>query len=285
MPVQLSPPGDGHQQERASGPCLRYLAYMTSYPQPGQQASRGPSKAWTVVAVAAFAVGLALTGFFVWKAVANAPTSPQTLGTGLVRLDDEGLTIYASRPVPDATCEAKNSSGEDVPLARPSGSENITINSTTWYVVLRSAEPVPAGDYAVSCVDDGQATFAAGPRSTVVGFVLAIFGAIGSLLVFVLIGVALLVVAGVKRRRANRPPPASTFPGGPASGHEPPGRTFPTSPPQPGQPRPTNQPWQPGQPGPSDQPWQPGQPGPSDQPWQPGQPGPTDQRWNRPQDR
>lgn len=210
---------------------------MTSYPQSGVPASPGPSqgapggpapgpsRAWTVVAVGLLAMGLVLTGFFLWKAIDNRPGTPKPITAGPVRLDREGLTVYASQPMLQASCQATDSNGTAIPLSRPLGSETITINSKSWYVVLRSVEPVPSGQYSVSCASASAATFGVGPRSSVLGFVGAIFGAIGSFLFFGLAGVLILVIAGVKRRRAKAT--AATFaaptpyrhPGNPLAGH------------------------------------------------------------------
>ena len=194
---------------------------MTSYP--GQPAT-APRRILTWLAVASFVVALLLTGYFVWRIVETAPRTPHPIGSGPVALDKEGLTIYASIPVLAARCEAKDSNGADVPLKRPAGSETIGINSETWYVVARSVDKVPPGSYAVDCPDDeSSAVYAVGPRSSVVGFVVAIFGAIGSLLVFGMIGVILLIVSAIKNRRATRPP--TTFP--PPGQQYNPGNTFP----------------------------------------------------------
>jgi hypothetical protein len=46
----------------------------------------------------------------------------------------------------------------------------------------------------------------------VLGFVGAIFGAIGSFVILGIAGALVLVISGLKRRRANRPP-SNTFPG------------------------------------------------------------------------
>jgi hypothetical protein len=169
---------------------------------------------WTWVGVGLLVLAVVLTGFFIWKVVETLPRTPQPIGAGSVHLDQEGLTIYSSQPVLPPACEATDSTGADVPLKRPSGSETITINSKNWYVVSRSAEPVPAGDYSVSCTDrETNATYAVGPRSSVLGFVGAIFGAIGSFVILGIAGVLVLVISGLKRHRANRPP-SNTFPGG-----------------------------------------------------------------------
>jgi hypothetical protein len=202
---------------------------MTSYPQPGPLKPAGPSQTWTWVGVGILVLAVVLTGFFVWKVVETLPRTPQPAGAGPVHLDQDGLTIYSSQPVLPPACEAKDSTGADVQLKRPSGSETITINSKTWYVVSRSAEPVPAGDYSVSCTDsETKATYAIGPRSSVLGFVGAIFGAIGSFVILGIAGVLILVISVLKRRRANHPP-GNTFPGGgtpyPQGGNPYPGST------------------------------------------------------------
>ena len=194
---------------------------MTSYP--GQPTA--PKKTLTWLAIASFVLGLVLTAFFVWRIVETVPQSPRSIENGSVHLDEEGLKIYSSEPVLPPECEAKDANGSDVPLERPNGSETITVNGETWYLVGQSVDPVPAGDYVVSCTDDETAaTYAAGPRTSVVSFVVSILGAIGSFLLFFILGTILLVVGAVKRRRAARP--GNTFPtypppGGP--GYPPPG--------------------------------------------------------------
>jgi hypothetical protein len=214
---------------------------MSTYP--GQAPRKKKTLTW--LAIACFLVGLGLTGFFTYRIVATAPRSPEPIGAGVVQLDKEGLTIYVPVPVPTPPCTAKDSGGADVPLEEPTGSEQITVNSETWYVVARSVDPVPAGEYSISCTDDETAaTYAAGPRMSVVAFVVSIFGAIGSFLIFFGLGVVLLTVGAVKNRRRNRP--GDTFlgsgpggPGGPGGGpgqgapgnYPPPGSTFPAQPP------------------------------------------------------
>ncbi|TCN44241.1 hypothetical protein EV644_101624 [Kribbella orskensis] len=215
---------------------------MTTYP--GQPAAPAPRRTLTWLAIASFVIGLVLAGFFVWRIVETAPRSPERIGTsGTVRLEEDGLTIYSSQPVLRPPCEVKDSSGADVPLESPTGSETITVNNNTWYVIARSVETVPPGEYVVSCADDDTgASYGVGPRMSILGFVGAIFGLLGSLLVFIGLGVVLLIVGAVKRRKANRP--GNTFPGGPGGypypGQQPPGYQQPGYPQQgyqqPGQP-------------------------------------------------
>ncbi|MEU8225964.1 hypothetical protein [Kribbella sp. NPDC048915] len=194
------------------------------------------------VAIACFVVGAILAGFFVWRIVDTAPRSPQPIEAGVVHLKKEGVTIYASVPVPTPPCEVRDADGNDVPVERPGGSETITINGDSWYVVARSTQPVPAGDYSISCTDDEtSATYAAGPRSSVLGFVLSIFGLVFSLLIFIGLGVTLLGVGALKQRRARR---GNTFPAQPGAYGN-----YPHQPQQPHQPGPAGQPGQSGQPG------------------------------------
>ncbi|MFF0344208.1 hypothetical protein [Kribbella sp. NPDC004875] len=193
------------------------------------------------IAIACFVVGAIVTGFFVWRIVDTAPHRPQPIESGQVELKEEGLTIYASVPVLAPPCKAQDANGNDVPLKRPGGSETITINGDTWYVVARSEQTVPAGTYSISCTDDEtSATYAAGPKSSVVSFVLSILGAVFSLLIFIGLGATLLIVGAVRKNRRNRP--SQTFPTQPGApgnypqpGHppqQPPSNhTFPAPPP------------------------------------------------------
>ncbi|WP_329484644.1 hypothetical protein OG555_21115 [Kribbella sp. NBC_01484] len=204
---------------------------MSTYP--GQPPAAKKTLIW--IAIACFVIGVVLTGFFVWRIVVTAPRSPQPIESGVIHLKKDGLTIYASVPVPTPPCKAQDSSGADVPLKPPTGSETITINGDSWYVVARSVDPVPAGDYSISCTDDQtSATYAAGPGMSVGKFVLSIFGAIGSFLVFFILGGVLLTIGLVKNRRRNRPGgtfPMQPPPGAPGNYPPPPNTTFPTPPP------------------------------------------------------
>jgi hypothetical protein len=182
---------------------------MSTYPGAPVPAKRKPVLTW--IGLACLVVGAIVTGVFVWRIVQTAPRSPQPIDDGTVRLMQEGLTIYASVPVLPPQCEAQDADGNDVPLEHPAGSETITINDESWYVVARSADAVPAGVYSVSCTDDQtSATYAVGARTGVLSFVLSIFGAIGSFLVFLILGIVFLTVGVVRNRRRNRP--ANTFP-------------------------------------------------------------------------
>lgn len=164
-----------------------------------------------VIGIVCFVIGVLVAGFFAWRIVVTAPRTPQPIENGRVHLKQEGLTIYSSIPVLGPPCSAQDANGNDVPLKRISGSETITINGNSWYVVSRSAQPVPAGDYSISCTDDEtSATYAAGPRSSVLAFVVSILGTVFSLLIFIGLGVTFLAIGLVRRGRSRRA--GSTFP-------------------------------------------------------------------------
>ncbi|HWD78870.1 MAG TPA: hypothetical protein VG497_08310 [Kribbella sp.] len=170
-----------------------------------------------MIGIACFVVGALLAGFFAWRIVVTAPRTPQPIENGRVHLKREGLTIYSSIPVLGPPCTAQDANGNVVPLNKQTGSETITINGNSWYVVARSAKAVPAGDYSISCTDDEtSATYAAGPRWSVLAFVVSILGTVFSLLIFIGLGVVFLAV-GLVRRNRNRRPPGNTFPGQPGA--------------------------------------------------------------------
>lgn len=218
---------------------------MAAMTQPGMSAAPKRSILPTL-AIVCFVIGAALTAFFVWRIVVTAPHSPQPIEGGTVHLKKEGLTIYSSVPVPAPPCTVKDANGNDVPTKRPGGSETITINGDTWYVVARSTSPVPAGDYSISCTDsETSATYAAGPKSSVAAFVLSIFGTVFSLLIFVGLGATLLAIGLIRKNRSRRP--TTTFPTQPgAPGNYPPA-DYPQQPMPPQHTFPAPPPYNPGQ--------------------------------------
>jgi hypothetical protein len=194
------------------------------------------------IAVACFVVGALAVGFFVWRIVATAPRTPQPIEDGVVHLKKEGLTIYSSIPVLNPPCEVQDPDGNDVPIKPPTGSETITINGESWYVVARSTQTVPAGDYSISCTDDEtSATYSAGPKSSIFAFGGSIVGTVVSFIVFLGLGITFLSVGAAKQRRRNRP--SNTFPGQPgAPGNYP----YPPVPPQQNHTFPAPPPYNPG---------------------------------------
>jgi hypothetical protein len=182
---------------------------MTTLP-PGMSAP-APKSILPKLAIACFAVGALVVGFFVWRIVVTAPRTPQPIENGEVHLAKEGLTIYASIPVLTPPCKVQDAAGNDVPVSSPHGSETITINGDSWYVVARSVATVPAGDYSMSCTDDEtSAIYAVGPKSSVLAFVLSIFGVVLGALIFIGLGVTFLTVGAVRRNRRRRA--GNTFP-------------------------------------------------------------------------
>ncbi|WP_405056130.1 hypothetical protein OG474_25720 [Kribbella sp. NBC_01505] len=199
--------------------------------------SAAPKRTLIWIAIGCFAVGLALTAFFVVRIITTAPASPQPIGDSStqVTLEEKGLTVYSSIPVLEVPCRVKDAQAGDIPIVQPHGTEQITVNGDSWYVVARSENPVPAGDYLVTCTDkETSATYAVGPRSSVVAFIVSIFGAIGSVVVFGALGAVLLTIGIVRRR----PKPVGRVPGyapPPGSPAPPTHQTFPAPPPyQPG---------------------------------------------------
>jgi hypothetical protein len=192
-----------------------------------------PRRTLIWIVIGCLAAGLALTAFFVVRIVTTAPASPQPIGSSStqVTLEEKGLTVYSSIPVMQAPCRVKDAQAGDVSLVQPRSTEQITVNGDSWYVVLRSETAVPAGDYLVTCTDkETSATYAVGPRSSVLAFILSIFGAIGSVLVFGALGAVLLTIGIVRRRPkpVGRVPGYAPPPGSPA----PPGiNTLPAPPP------------------------------------------------------
>lgn len=74
-----------------------------------------------------------------------------------------------------------------------------------WFVVLRTAQPVPPGQYEVTCVmQDREARFGVGPYKSTVGSVFGVLGAIGIAgFGFVIAGIVALVTF-VRRKSARR---------------------------------------------------------------------------------
>lgn len=184
------------------------------------------------IAIACFVVGAVVVGFFGWRIVLTAPRTPQPIEGGVVHLKKDGLTIYASIPVLNPPCEVQDTNGNDVPIKPPTGSETITINGESWYVVARSAQTVPAGDYSISCTDDEtSASYSAGPKSSVFAFVLSILGVVFAMLIFGGLGITFLVLWAVaKRPKVARPDTFPTQPGAPGN-YPPQNHTFPAPPP------------------------------------------------------
>ncbi|MEV6413163.1 hypothetical protein [Kribbella sp. NPDC051718] len=188
---------------------------MTVYP--GQPA--GPQRKTLLwLAIGCFVAGLALTGLFVNRVVHTLPQEPQWADSGTVHLDQVGLTVYSSIPVLRAPCDVRDSNGTVLELVPPAQAETFTVDDDTWYVVARSRDRVPPGDYIATCTDkETSAVYALGPRSTPTGFAYAVLGAITSFLVGTLLAIVFLILFFLRRRAsADR-----TAPGSAATSHVP----------------------------------------------------------------
>ncbi|GAB3833154.1 hypothetical protein [Kribbella italica] len=183
-----------------------------------------PKRTLTWIAVGCFVLGLVLSGIFVVRLVQNLPKAPTRVDGGTVQLTADGLTVYSTVPALIPPCTAKDASGADIPMERVKGSQQITVNDDTWYVVAQSVGKVPPQEVVVDCDSAGAGgTFYAGPKLAIASLVVSVLLAIGSFLFFFLIGIVLIIVDNVRRRRVrkatmanpgpnNPPTQASTFP-------------------------------------------------------------------------
>jgi hypothetical protein len=180
---------------------------MTVYP--GQAA--GPSRKTLLrLAIACFVAGLALTGLFVNRVVHTLPQEPQWADSGTIHLDQVGLTVYSSIPVLRAPCDVRDDNGAVLELVPPAQAETLTVDNDTWYVVARSRDRVPPGDYIATCTDkETSAVYALGPRSTPTGFAYAVLAAIASFLVGTALAVVFLILSFIRRRNQSSTAPPS----------------------------------------------------------------------------
>jgi hypothetical protein len=183
---------------------------MTVYP--GQPVAP-PRKTLLWLAIACFVAGLALTGLFVNRVFHTLPQEPQWADSGTIHLDSVGLTVYSSIPVLRAPCDVRDDNGAVLDLVPPAQAETLTIDGDTWYVVARSRDGVPPGDFIATCTDkDTSAVYALGPRSTPTGFAYAVLAAITSFLVGAVLAIVFLILYFLRRRRV---PPPTAPPSGP----------------------------------------------------------------------
>ncbi|MFF3668243.1 hypothetical protein [Microtetraspora malaysiensis] len=158
-----------------------------------------------VVGVAGFARGLG-------SAVKDA-ASLATFATGesvSVRLDPKDRpAIYASaEQAADVSCKVEGAPGLDVRLTRPSGTQSITYDGTTWEMVFQIGAPA-AGDYQVSCTGEGV-KFGVGKEligsvGKVVGGAVAMIALpTAGFLIAVVVTIVVLVRRAGARKRAMR---------------------------------------------------------------------------------
>ncbi|MDX6259761.1 MAG: hypothetical protein QOH84_1449 [Kribbellaceae bacterium] len=193
---------------------------MTVYP--GQPIRRLRSKTLLWAAIASLVAGLALAGLFTNRAVHTQPQEPQWSESGPIHLNSVGLTVYSSIPVLRAPCDVRGDNGAVLELIPPEQAETLTVDNDVWYVVARSRDPVPPGDYIATCTDkETSAIYALGPRATETGFAYSVLAAIAALLVGIVLAIVFLILYFLRRRI---PAPAPPVP--PAPPAEPP--SFPT---------------------------------------------------------
>jgi hypothetical protein len=179
------------------------------------------------LAIASVAVGVLLAAFFAVLVVQNVPSTPKPIGSGVVQLSRNGLTLWASVDEAAPACGVKTAGDADVPLEIPGDGEVRKDGMGYWYLVARSTKSVPAGDYVVSCLSSAPGVkYAVSPRSSFVVFMASLLGAVFSLLIFFALGTRLLTIGARRRRKASTPPP-----GGLSTGASDPGNPHPDYPP------------------------------------------------------
>jgi hypothetical protein len=173
---------------------------MTGY----QGQPRPQSRVLIRAAVACFVVGMVVGGVFSWKLAGKVPGEPVAIDGGTVRLDGEGLTVFASRRVPDPNCKATDESGVDIPLKKPSRSEQWSVGGDIYYIVVHSVNKVPPQAVEVQCVDETSTTYYVGRRQTFGTFLPLGLAAVGSFGFFFVIGTTLIIIDTRRRKRASR---------------------------------------------------------------------------------
>jgi hypothetical protein len=179
----------------------------------GQQAAQPRSKMLVWAAIGCFVAGLALAGLFVNRVVHTLPQAPQWADSDTVHLDAVGLTLYSSIPVLRAPCDVRDENGAVLELVPPEQAETLTVDGDTWYVVARSRDRLPPGDYIATCTDkETSALYALGPRTTPTGFAYAVLAAIASAMVGTVLGAIFLILYLVRRRSPPTAPPSGPQP-------------------------------------------------------------------------
>ncbi|MFI7061399.1 hypothetical protein ACIBL3_10475 [Kribbella sp. NPDC050124] len=152
----------------------------------------------TWVGVGCLVLAFVVSGFFGVQLMRNIPGAPSPIGDGPVRLDGDGLTIFAAERGAGQTCTATDGSGTAIPLKEPSRSEQFDDASGVYYVVAHSVDTVPAQTVAVVCTNE-SATYFVGRRHTAEVFLGPALAALGSFVLFGALGTVLIVVGQRKR--------------------------------------------------------------------------------------
>lgn len=154
--------------------------------------------------VGCLVLAFVVSGYFIAQLVGSIPNAPTPIDNGPVRLDGVGLTIFSSQKGAGQSCTAKDASGTAIALREPSRNEQWDEGSRMYYVVAHSVEEVPAQTVEVSCTNE-NATYFAGRRHTAGTFLRPALTALGTFGVFGALGLVLIVVDQLRRKRAPRP--------------------------------------------------------------------------------
>lgn len=171
------------------------------------------------------AAGLAIIVFLVFRVIDAFP-SPAVSGLAgspiTATLDGEGLTLLVDDASYSMDCTVTDAAGQEIPISSTDGTTTITINNHSWWVVAESTDPTPPGEYTADCDSaDAGLGYAMGERGGVGGFVVGIFGIIGTAIMTIIVAITLFVVGAMKSRRQNRQP-NMYYPNQPIPGQYPP---------------------------------------------------------------
>jgi hypothetical protein len=156
------------------------------------------------IAVACFAAGLVVSGIFISQLVSAVPHEPMPLGDGVIRLDYDGLTISTTARGQIPSCQAKDATGADIPLKGPLKRENYSVGGPSYYVIAHSRSAVPPQTVTVTCTNaDNTIPYYVGDRAAVDSMLPAFAKALGSFALATLIGIALIIIDLIRRRRAR----------------------------------------------------------------------------------
>ncbi|MEU4286731.1 hypothetical protein AB0E63_00795 [Kribbella sp. NPDC026596] len=130
----------------------------------------------------------------------NIPGSPARVDGRPVGLERVGLTIFSTDRDAVQSCTAKDASGNEIALEVPSRHEQWDDAGDLYYVVAHSVERVPAQTVQVVCTDQNTSYFV-GQRQSADMFVGPLVRTLGSFFGPAAIGVVLIVIDQVRRRR------------------------------------------------------------------------------------
>lgn len=205
------PPGQGWGQPAGPPP--------PGFSPPRDATERRPRKLWYAIGGVLVALGVLGGGIGaatmlageVSDLTAGAPTADHTFGnkgTTTVRIDaGASKTIYVTQRTPrrNLTCTARGTEGQRKPTLTEYRSD-VTVNQWRALFTLTVQD---AGEYSISCSGPSDASYGVGEHVTgsqVAHSVVGVFvvGGIGA--VFVIAGLIVLAVTGIRRSRSARQP-------------------------------------------------------------------------------